>query len=151
MRRGIAFAAAWACLAAAPMMMSAQPPARPTDLPTEEEAFATQVAAAWFRAVAGGEVAVSTTLSDVPFAWDRKEVVDTLAALRAKYTAVAADKGKRDIRPTSVRVVERKSEIAGNVHPQRYLVVLLGIGEDEEGIAVCVRPGDQYKVVGFTD
>jgi len=109
---------------------------------------AMQVAKAWFESLMRGETAVTTSLSAVPFAWDRVKVIESLGELESMYEAVVAEKGKRAIKPTAVKVATDEKKADG-AKPVDRIVVHVMIGD--EAIAVCVRPGDAYKVVGFSD
>ncbi len=110
---------------------------------------AKQIAVAYFDALIQGNTAVSTSLSAVPFAWDGKETIESLPELEKGYEAIVADKGKRQIKATKVEIAAGKREIADDVFPDDRIVVRVWI--DDEAIAICVRPGDAYKVVGFRD
>jgi hypothetical protein len=114
--------------------------AGPGATPVEREKDATQVARAWFHSLMRGETAVTTSLSAVPFDFDRKEEVKTLPDLKARYDGIVGDKGKRDLKETSARI-ESSS-------PEKVVVVLM---IEDEGVAVTVKPGEAFRVVGFSD
>ncbi len=101
---------------------------------------AEQIAGAWFTSLMSGETAVTTTLSAVPFAFDKKQEVKSLAALKKLYDEIAADKGSRDLKPTSIKV---ESSFPNNVN----VVIMI----DDEKLIVSVKPGDAFHVVGFRD
>jgi hypothetical protein len=115
--------------------------------PRAEKAKA--VAEAWFQALTGADVKKAMALSATPFAWDRKQIVEKTTDLQKLYRSVAQKKGARTLKPDSVTVADDKAEIADRCFPVDRIVVLIKI--EDEGIAVCVRPGDEYKVVGFSD
>ncbi len=106
----------------------------------ERDENATQVAKAWFTSLMQGETAVTTSLSAVPFAFDKKQEVESLSDLKKLYDQVVAKKGKRDLSPASVKI-ESSS-------PEKVVVILM---IEDEGIAVSVRPGEAFRVVGFWD
>jgi len=106
----------------------------------EREGSAVQVAAAWFSALARGDTAVAAALSDVPFAYDGPQEVRSHTELKRLFDLVVARKGRRDLRPESVRVVDAT--------PER-IDVALSIGD--ETVVIRVRPGDACRVVGFRD
>jgi len=112
--------------------------------PPEERAArnedATQVAKAWFTSLMSGETAVTTALSAVPFSFDGKEEVTSLVDLKERYDRIVSGKGKRDLKPTSVKI--RSSS------PDEVEVVLM---IEDEGIVVSVKPGDAFRVMGFRD
>ena len=114
--------------------------AGPSDANVERDRDATQVAKAWFTSLMQGESAVTTSLSAVPFSFDRKQEVKTLPELTTLYKQVADKKGKRDLKVTSVRIATSS--------PEKVEVVLM---IEDEGIAVTIKPGEAFRVVGFSD
>ena len=113
------------------------------------EGKAKQVASAWANSLFSGETAVTTALSDVPFAVDRKQTIESIVELEALFESVVESKGKREIKVAGVTVLEASSEILHDVFPASYIVVQCEIAG--EGIYLCVKPGDTYRVVGFSD
>jgi hypothetical protein len=122
------------------VVLSAAVPAGSGDATVERERDATQVAMAWFTSLMQGETAVTTSLSAVPFSFDKKEEVKTYADLKKLYDQIVAKKGKRNLKPESVRIESSSSE--------KVEVVLMVGGE---GILIVVRPGEAFRVVGFSD
>ena len=112
------------------------------DTNVERDDSAMQVAKAWFTSLMQGETAVTTSLSDVPFNFDGKQQVQTHSDLKQLYDQVVAKKGKRDLKPTSIRVK--------SCSPEKVEVILM-IEDDDEGIDVLVKPGEAFRVVGFVD
>lgn len=106
----------------------------------ERDTNAMQVAKAWFTSLMQGETAVTTSLSAVPFAFDKTQEVKTLSDLKQLYDQVVAKKGKRDLKPTSVKIQSSS--------PEKVEVVLM-IGD--EGIVIEVKPGEAFRVIGFRD
>jgi len=127
-------------LAAVVVFSAAVARADPEETRAERESNASQVAKAWFTSLMQGETAVTTSLSDVPFAFDRKQEVKTLTDLKRLYDQVVAKKGKRELKPTSVKI-ESSS-------PEKVEVVLM---IEDEGIVVVIKPGEAFRVVGFMD
>ena len=115
---------------------------RPVCAQVEREQNAGQVAKAWFTSLMQGETAVTTSLSAVPFSFDEKRRIETLPDLKKLYDQVVENKGKRDLKVESVRV-ESSS-------PEKVVVILMVKGDDE-AIAVTVKPGEAFRVVGFRD
>ena len=107
---------------------------------TERDRDATQVAKAWFTSLMQGETAVTTSLSAAPFSFDRKQEVKTLPELKKLYDQIVNKKGKRDLELTSV-----KTESSS---PEKVEVILM---IEDEGMAVTVRPGEAFRVIGFSD
>ena len=104
----------------------------------DRDQSASQVAEAWFNSLIRGNTAVTTSLSDVPFSFDREKEIDKLDELQRNFDAFVADKGGRDLKPSAIEIKSSS--------PDRVEIVLK-IGD--EGIVVFVRPGDAFKVVGF--
>ena len=115
--------------------------ADPADTNVQRDTNAEQVANAWFTSLMQGQTAVTTSLSEVPFDFDRKQGIKTHVDLKRLYDQVVEKKGKRDLKPTSIKI---KSFSAEKVE------VVLTI-QDDEGILVTVKPGDAFRVVGFSD
>jgi hypothetical protein len=114
--------------------------AAPDAAKVERDKNATQVAKAWFTSLMQGETAVTTSLSAVPFSFDRKHEVKTLLELKELYDQIVNKKGKRDLKATSVKV--------NTSSPEKVEVVLM---IEDEGVAVTVRPGEAFRVIGFSD
>jgi hypothetical protein len=120
------------------------------DVDREKRAAAAKAAAeSWVNALLGGDAEKTMALSAVPFAWDKKHVVETLDDLKKKVEAVVADKGKRDLKATKVEVESDVSEVRDDCFPVDRVIVRVMLGD--EGILVCVRPGSEFRVVGFRD
>jgi hypothetical protein len=106
----------------------------------QRDAMAQEVAEAWFTSLMSGRTAVATSLSAVPFSVDKKQEVKSLEELKKLFDKLVADKGKRDLKITSVKIISST--------PDRVEVALM-IGK--EGMGVSVKPGEAYRVVGFSD
>lgn len=106
----------------------------------ERDRDAAQVAKAWFVSLIQGETAVTTSLSAVPFSFDKKQVVKTLTDLKKLYEQIVRKKGKRDIKPTSIKIQSTDDN---------KVEVVLMVGD--ESVVVEVDPGEVYRVVGFWD
>jgi len=133
--RSVVAGAACALALAVGLAQAAPPPDE-----QERNENATQVAKAWFVSLMQGETAVTTALSAVPFAFDAKHEVRSLQDLKTLYDQVVAKKGKRDLKPTATKIKSSS--------PESVEVVLM---IEDEGIAVHVKPGDAFRVVGFRD
>lgn len=114
--------------------------AAPDDTTVERDKNATQVAKAWFTSLMQGETAVTISLSTAPFSFDRKQEVKTLPELKTLYDQVVNRKGKRDLKPTSVKVSASS--------PEKVEVILM---IEDEGVAITVKPGEAFRVIGFSD
>ena len=78
-------------IGAAAMLCVAAEPAKQSD--PKRESKAKQVASAWFESLMRGDTAVTTALSDVPFAMDRKQTVESISELEKMLDEVVAKKG----------------------------------------------------------
>ena len=112
------------------------------DTDVERDDSAMQVARVWFTSLMQGETAVTTSLSGVPFNFDGQQQVKTHSELKQLYDQILAKKGKRDLKPTSIRIKSSS--------PEKVEVILM-IEDDDEGINVLVTPGEAFRVVGFVD
>ena len=110
---------------------------------------AVRVAQEWFAAKMKADTAALIRLSALPFAWDRKEIIETEKEYEAFLTKAFNRKGARAVPVVTSSVTSDKSVILDNCFPVDRVIVTLSI--EEEGIEICVRPGDEYKVVGFSD
>ncbi len=116
---------------------------------TTREAKAMQVASAWIQSLMRGDTAVTTALSDVPFAMDRKQTIESISELEKILESVVEEKGERNIRPTAIQIAENKNVIQKQVFPADFIAVLLMI--DDERVVLCLKPGDTFRVVGLSD
>lgn len=110
---------------------------------------AKQIASAFFNSLMRGDTAVTTALSDVPFAFDRQKTIESIVKLEEMFESIAGKKVKRDIKATSVTVLTDQTEIQKQAFPADYILVKVML--DDEGVLLCVKPGDTFKVVGFSD
>lgn len=106
----------------------------------ERDKDATQVAKAWFTSLMQGDTAITTSLSAMPFSFDRKQEVKRYSDLKKLFDQIVEKKGKRDIKPTSVKIESSSNE--------KVEVVLM---IEDEGVVVAVKPGEVFRVVGFWD
>jgi len=113
------------------------------------ETRAKQVASEWVEALGHGDIATVIALSDVPFAWDRKQIFESMTELQKCLENNNAGKKPRvSIKPIVYKVTDEK-EIKNGSFPSDHIIVILVVGH--HSIAVCVRPGDTYKVIGMSD
>ncbi len=116
--------------------------AGPDQAPEERDKVATQAAKTWFTSLVGGEPAVTTALCAVPFSFDGKMEIKTLPELEKLYGDIIKEKGKRDLKPVFVKIESSAPE---------KVVVILTIEGDDQKIAVSVKPGEVFRVIGFRD
>lgn len=126
-----------------------EPPGEGNKKAPDRAELARAAATEWLEALTKADVPRALAASDVPFALDGKKILETVEELEAVYKKIAEDKGARDMKPTSVEVVEDVQEVVKNCAPQDVIIVRVKI-EGEE-ILICVRPGKDYKVTGFRD
>ncbi len=114
--------------------------------PDEEKAArddaSVQVAKAWFLSLMQGTTAVTTSLSEVPFNLDGKKEIATINELNQIYDQIVKKKGKRNLKVASTKV--------GLSTPEK-VTVSITIEGDDETISVAVKPGEAFRVIGFTD
>ena len=108
----------------------------------DRDKSAGEVARAWFTSLMRGETAVTLSLSAVPFSFDGKMEVKELTELKTLYHRVVARKGKRDVKIAAVEVK--------NSSPRKVVVGIM-IADDDEEIAITVKAGPAFRVVGFRD
>ena len=107
-----------------------------------------EVAEAWFRSVAQGDVDEAMELSRVPFLWDGTEEIDEVLDLRYRYEDVLERRGPRDMRPERVERLrpgsaEEHSRYCGRRSGEIWLMWI-----KQDNVGVCVDDG---RVVGFED
>ncbi len=107
-----------------------------------EIANAVEVAKDWFTSLVRGETAVTASLSAVPFSFDGKHEIATLAELKGFYDGIVEKKGKRDILVASAKIESSSPE---------KIVVLITIEGSDETVSIFIKPGDAFRVVGFRD
>ncbi len=76
--------------------------ADPADTNVQRDTNAEQVARAWFTSLMQGQTAVTTSLSEVPFDFDKKQEIKTHSDLKRLYDQVVEKKGKRDLKPLAI-------------------------------------------------
>ena len=114
----------------------------------QRDTDAEQVARAWFTSLMQGQTAVTTSLSEVPFDFDREQEIKEHSDLKRLFDQFVEQKGKRDLKPSSIQIKSSSTE--------RVEVVLTIADVENEGFPmerflVTVKPGDAFRVVGFSD
>ena len=147
MRRSIPAALLLGCVVLIPSLA----PARADD--DEATAAAKEVAVTWFKKLSAADWKGALEVSDVPFLRDGKKVLKTREELESFHRGVADDKGKRDVEPDKVELGDEKAQETFDEPemPDRDERVVFNIFIEGERIAVCVRKGEEPKVVGFRD
>ena len=113
------------------------------------ETKATQVATAFAESLLNGQPAVATALADVPFAWDRQKMIESLRELELECIAVRTNKGVRDLRITRIEVTLDENLEPTDARPTDLIVLTAWVGDQK--MEMAVEPGDAYRVVGFSD
>jgi hypothetical protein len=115
----------------------------------ERQTKAKAAAAAWCDALLKGEGDKVTALSATPFSWDGKDVLETPEELEVEIKKVIKSKGARELKSDGATVASDKRETVDDCVPNDRIVVKLTV--KDESVLVCVRPGTEFKVVGFKD
>lgn len=108
----------------------------------------------WVELLMGGKVDEVTGISETPFSWEGREVLDTPDALKAKLHGVAKKKGPRDVKPDSAEALTgelAKEALARHSLADKAGLVVVFVRLKGDKVCVLVRPGDKPKVVGFSD
>lgn len=93
-------------------------------------------------------------ISDVPFAFDRKDILTNIDDLRKIYQRIFENKGYREIPNFEVMLLDYKLEIIDNYIPVNSVNARVIINGDDKyeyilvNVAIC---NDTYKVIGFYD
>jgi hypothetical protein len=117
-------------------------------------ASAKSTAKKWVRNFMLGDVAELMSLSDVPFAFDKKEIIKDTTTLRKKFAPIEGK--KRNAELTKIEVVSGGVDPVLKDLPAETItvhIIIEGIRERgiRESILVYVKPGAAPTVVGFSD
>jgi len=129
--------------------------------PAVNEYQAQQLAQLWVSGLLAGRVDQVVAVSDVPFGWDKVEVVKTVEELKTKFAGVIKTKGARNLgagEATFLKDAEaaqaaerfKMLDTAGLV----YMLVKIPNPEkprESDSVLLAIKPGNQLKVVGFAD
>lgn len=122
-----------------------------------ERAKKAEVAATKFvTAFVNGDAKTMSALTAVPFAFDRKKIMESKPDLDALFKKIQAEKGKRNkgMEVFSAETLADRSETLEQCVPTDYIIVKLqvGNGKRKDSITLCVRPtAKAYLVVGLSD
>ena len=116
--------------------------AAPDDAKTVRDDASAQIAKTWFISLMQGDTAVAASLSETPFSLDGKHEIATMKELKKIYDQIVEKKGKRNLKIVSTKV---------SLSTPEKVTVSLTIEGDDETISVFVKPGDAFRVIGFTD
>lgn len=121
-----------------------------------QQEIALNIAQKWVTLLTEGENTDSLmVLSKVPFALDRKIILNSEDELKAFYNKIIEKKGKRVMPKISSEVFHSKYEIIEKCIPINVLIIkitLLDGDLKDEAILVSVEiSGDNMKIVGFSD
>ncbi|PIE51045.1 MAG: hypothetical protein CSA38_00075 [Flavobacteriales bacterium] len=115
----------------------------------------TKVLHYWIEEMFKGEdVEGLMSVSDVPFAFDRKKVIKSRAELKALYHKIFKDRGKRKVPYYTTEIFEYKDEIIERCIPISIIkakVMIIENNRREGALASIVFKNNEYKVVGFSD
>lgn len=102
----------------------------------------TQVAKAWFISFANGDTAVTTALSEVPFNFGGIIEVKKIPVLKMMYDDVLRRKKKLNLKIAAAKVTESTPE---------KVTVSITVEGDDKTISIFVKPGETFRVIGFTE
>ena len=125
-------------------------------IPLEKEIQknAIELAEFWVSQLISAEnIDTLVSISQTPFAQDRKKILTSNDQLREFYQMVFDKKGKRDIDSISSKVVKFVQSIEDKVIPITALLieVRVTIKGRESGILVSVQITESQKIIGFSD
>ncbi|MHB1156151.1 MAG: hypothetical protein ACYC26_04855 [Phycisphaerales bacterium] len=110
-----------------------------------------KVAEAYFAALATGDVAKVDEVTDVPFSFDRKEVLRTREQVHDAHAKLANEKAKREMPQYTIVVTDRAPKLDPAVfakHVVYHIVARWGERSDEVDIYVTDSPSP--KVIGLS-
>lgn len=88
-------------------------------------------------------------LSGLPYALDRKSVIESEEELKKLFAGLFAQKGARAIQPGKLEIVENRRAIEGDCIPVDHVVVKMLL--DDDSVLYCVRMSGEPRVVGLSD
>jgi RNA polymerase sigma factor (sigma-70 family) len=137
-----------------PLTIRVQPAAPAVAAPAVNEYVAQQMAQLWVTSLLQGRVDQVLAVSDVPFGWGARELVGTEQELRAKIEAVAQAKGMRSRTAGAAVFLKDKNALAAadQFHTINTTgLVFIRVMTNTKPMTLAIKPGDQLKVVGFSD
>jgi RNA polymerase sigma factor (sigma-70 family) len=137
-----------------PLTIRVQPAAPAVAAPAVNEYVAQQMAQLWVTSLLQGRVDQVLAVSDVPFGWGARELVGTEQELRAKIEAVAQAKGMRSRTAGAAVFLKDKNALAAadQFHTINTTgLVFFRVMTNTKPMTLAIKPGDQLKVVGFSD
>jgi hypothetical protein len=87
----------------------------------------------------------------VPFAFDRQRTIESISEVEDLLESMVQSKGKRELNALDIRILTDENGILNKSFPANYIVVFIQVDEGGDGVALCVKPGDTFKVVGLSD
>ncbi|AUC74955.1 hypothetical protein [Olleya sp. Bg11-27] len=122
----------------------------------EQQKTAKNIAEKWATLLIKGENIDSLiAISKIPFALDRKKILNSKDELKAFYNKVIDNKGKRIMPKFSSEIVYSKYEIIEKCIPINVLIIkitpLEGHLKGEGGLVSVEISGNDMKIIGFSD
>ncbi len=122
----------------------------------EQQKTAITLAKKWVTLLTEGEHIDSLiTISKIPFALDRKKVLNSKDELKIFYNKIIKNEGKRIMPKVSSELFYSKYEIIEKCIPINVLIIkiilLEGDMKDEEILVSIEISGNDVKVIGFSD
>lgn len=128
----------------------------PTPVKSERAKKAEEAASKFVMAFTSGDAKTVSALTAVPFAFDRKKIIESKADLDGLFKQIQAKKAKpnKGMEVFSTEILADRSEVLEQCVPTDYVIVKLQVGDAKrkDAITLCVRPTAKgYLVVGFSD
>jgi RNA polymerase sigma factor (sigma-70 family) len=131
------------------------------DAPAVNEYIAQQTAQLWVTSLLQGRIDQVVAVSDVPFGWDKREALKTTEELKIKLEGVIKTKGVRN-QQAGETIFLKEEEAAQAAERFKMLdtaglvYVLVNVPNPEKSrgfdqVLLGIKPGNQLKVVGFSD
>ncbi len=111
----------------------------------------------WVEAFGVNKTDEILKVSAVPFAFDRLEVLNSTKTLRSRLEGLIKKKVAKsgELKVNTVSIKDDVTQISDFCVPQDRVLVVVRLFRGERSgenasVLLCVRPGDTYKVIGFT-
>jgi hypothetical protein len=118
----------------------------------KREEVARSTATAYFEASMGADLAKVMELSGLPYALDRRRVIESEEELKKLFTGLFAQKGAQAFKPRKLEIVENRRAIERDCIPVDHVVVKVLLDDDDDDyVLYCVRMSGPPRVVGLSD
>lgn len=121
-------------------------------LPDEYKKGVMEVVGLWVDEMFKAEsVSRLLEISDLPFTFDKEDVLTTIDELEAMYQSVFEDKGSRETPEYEIRILGYKRLVLERGIPLSYVNVLVEFKEHKAVIVSVLVRDESFKVIGFYD